>query len=845
LVVNLKQERSRRNEVKKLSVTPIGTCRINTPLKRAQSRFPVEINLARNYGFTHTSDEALQQLRYLQGDKQFRGEVRPIAFRPDSGRAIDFEVWQPSNLHIVEISSAKKVTSGPDSVQINYLYRHFADFFANSARTTKFWSLVKRGARADLAEFLRGEPTYRMMTAEDRALLTSLRMEQQDFAAIKADMTEIANRLGRDTLLFVTHVNAQTPDGSTIPARERVISWVKLAAEQLDVPCFDPTHAMSEFGQERAMDQGGLDLTHYTPAFSDRVYAELHNKHVGRLMELDSGECGEQGGAARQQMLADNIDALMQFDDFQAGARRLFAALRKEPNAAPLIQLRGRVLAGLGDFEGAVRDLANLDRAASLSPEARVALLEAFTGVEDWEPALELAEGLLGDEYESRTIYRCAATASEQLGRTDAALNHWKQAFRHDRSDLHAALKGLSLLSQLNLADQLGAWREEVLEHGSLSANGAFEIGRWALDNRDEELMSKVFGAIVELDFNRAEVLFNGIVSTEMYTAAASCLVLLARSDNPRHARQREQLIIRTSKLAAELLTNGAAKAAYELADAVLKVKADRLADRTRRAAENHFRRAIRQAYRDKNYQAAVDAWMDASAIVCRAADTALIVALSLHKLERNVEAIELLMRAREMAPADVAVIRWLGRIAYLLGRYEIALPSYAALRRSTDPAVAAYVAEIERFFATADRRALKQLREAILAGEFELAIELGELLRDDIGDPVRLAMELNRLNRMLRIQLREIEKGDAEEDERERVLSLLLTMHPDDAPILRRAALEMMRQMRFREAAELWARLDGIAPPTESNLRNLERCRVLAARQEKSATAGKLAMAQ
>jgi len=831
--------------VKKLSVTPIGTCRINSPLKRAQSRFPIEINLKRNYGFTHTSDEALQQLRFLQGDKQFREEVKPIVFRPEAGRTIGNETWQPSDLHIVEISSAKKVSSGPDSVQINYLYRYFADFFSNSARTVKFWSLVKRGARAELAEFLRAEPTYCMMSADDRLLLTSLRMEQQDFAAIKADMAEIVERLGRDTLLFVTHVNALTPDGSTIPTRERVIRWVKLAAEQLGVPCFDPSQAMLDFGQERAMEQGGLDLTHFTPAFSDRIYAELHREHVGRLMELRPEVSGEQDVSVRQQMLADNIDALMRFDDFQAGARRLFAALRNEPNAAPLIQLRGRVLADLGDYEGAVRDLADLDRTSSLSPEARVALLEAHTGIKNWDPALELAEGLLGDEYESRAIYQCAATASEQLGRTEVALNHWKQAFRHDRSDLNAALKGLSLLSQMNLADQLGAWREEVLEHGGLSANGAFEIGRWALDNRDEELMSKVFGAIVEIDFNRAEDLFNSIVAAGMFKAAATCLVVLAGSEDSQHARQREQLISRVSKLAAELLSKGEARSAYKLADAVLKVKVDRLSERTKRAAESHFRKTIREAYRANNYQAAIDTWRDARAIVSQAADTALVVALSLHKLDRSVEALALLLRARDMAPTDVPVLRWVGRIASAIGRYEIALPSYAALMRSVDPAAAAYAAEIEKFFATADRRALKQLREAINAGEFELALELGDLLRDDIGDRQRLENELHRVNRMLRIQLREIEKGDTEEDERERVLSLLLTMDPDDAPVLRRAALEMMRQLRFRDAAELWTRLDRIAPGTESTTRNLERCRILAARQDKSSSAGKLAVAR
>lgn len=829
----------------KLSVTPIGTCRINTPLKRAQSRFPIEINLKRNYGFTHTSDEALQQLRYLQGDKQFRDEVMPIVFRPERGRAIGDESWQPSDLHIVEISSAKKIFSGPDSVQINYLYRHFADFFSNSARTSRFWSLVKRGARADLAEFLRGEPAYRMMSPEDRLLLTSLRMEQQDFAAIKADMAEIVERLGGDTLLFVTHVNAQTPDGSTIPARERVIRWVKLAAEQLGVPCFDPTQAMLDFGQERAMEQGGLDLTHFTPAFSDRVYAELHREHVGRLMELRPEATGEQDGSHRHQMLADNIDALMQFDDFQAGARRLFAALRQAPDAAPLIQLRGRVLAGLGDYEGAVRDLSGLDRTASLSPEARVALLEAYTGTEDWAPALELAEGLLGDEYESGAIYQCAATACEQLGRTEEALNHWKQAFRHDRSNLNAALKGLALLSKLGIADQLGTWREEVLEHARLSTTGASDIARWALQNRDEELLPKVFGGIVQRDTVRAEELLNEIVGAGLYTAGSACLTQLLRHDDPLTDRQRQQLATRIGKRAAELLANGEIRPAYLLADAVLQARPDRLADRTKRVAQSHYRKAIREAYRLRDYQSVVEGWAESSSILNQASDVTVIVALSLHRLQRNGAALGLLLKARELAPTDASVLRWLGRIAAILGRYDIALPSYAAIRRSSDPAAAQFAGETEKFFATADRRALKQLREAVNAGEFELTLELADLLRDDIGDRERLESELDRVNRILRVQLREIEKGDAEEDERERVLSLLLTMKPDDVAILRRAALEMMRQLRFREAAELWARVDRIAPGTESNVRNLERCRILAARQEKTSTAGNLTVAR
>ena len=79
---------------KRLTVTPIGTCRINTPLRRARSRYPVALELNRVYGFTHTSDEALQQLRFMQGDKQFDDRARQLIFDP--GREIAADAPYPA-----------------------------------------------------------------------------------------------------------------------------------------------------------------------------------------------------------------------------------------------------------------------------------------------------------------------------------------------------------------------------------------------------------------------------------------------------------------------------------------------------------------------------------------------------------------------------------------------------------------------------------------------------------------------------------------------------------------------------------------------------------------------------
>ena len=134
-------------------IAPIGTCRIHTPLSRAVGRFPIDVDLRRNYGFVHTSDEALQQVRFLQGEKDFRPEVLPLVFRSEDMRPVR-ERWESADLHIVEISSAKRITSGGDTVQINFVHRQFADFFANTERSRRFWNRLRQGHRQDLVEFL-------------------------------------------------------------------------------------------------------------------------------------------------------------------------------------------------------------------------------------------------------------------------------------------------------------------------------------------------------------------------------------------------------------------------------------------------------------------------------------------------------------------------------------------------------------------------------------------------------------------------------------------------------------------------------------------------------------------
>src|SRR3569623_577151 len=108
----------------KISITPIGTCRISTPLKRGAVRFPIKLDYQRIYGVVHTSTEVIQQLRYRRGELSFPPEAHPILFRP--GIAIDERPPQDrlADLTIVEISSSIVYMLGDIAIQCNYLHQY-------------------------------------------------------------------------------------------------------------------------------------------------------------------------------------------------------------------------------------------------------------------------------------------------------------------------------------------------------------------------------------------------------------------------------------------------------------------------------------------------------------------------------------------------------------------------------------------------------------------------------------------------------------------------------------------------------------------------------------------------
>ena len=165
------------------TLTAIGSCRIVSPVKRAQPYFNFKANFKRIYGFTHTSSEALQQVRFILGLIDIPEKVRPFIFRP----AVNYsntDVHSRSDFYIVEISSQKKIMAYGFCLQIIYLTRHFYEFFSQTERARVYWSLATQGNQHKLLAYLKDDPCFAGMSEDDRALLSNINVEQMDEHAI-------------------------------------------------------------------------------------------------------------------------------------------------------------------------------------------------------------------------------------------------------------------------------------------------------------------------------------------------------------------------------------------------------------------------------------------------------------------------------------------------------------------------------------------------------------------------------------------------------------------------------------------------------------------------------------
>ncbi len=259
-------------------ITAIGSCRICTPFKAAPSTHPVINNTDRIYGYTHTSAEALQQIRFLQGEFTPRAEILPLLMPNTDMDALAGLTHPTSDIYFVELSSTKLLRIADTHVQLNYVTRHFADFFADKQRTLDFWRIADGTQEKAKQAFLKEQETFQILSMSDQDLLRNLTRTLSTPESLTRDLTDMRDRL--PNVVFITHCNALTTNNAPIASRAAYIAMVEGVAQSLNLPLFNPTPSMQAFGQAAAMSDAQTSLAHYSEDFGNFLFDGLFENYI-------------------------------------------------------------------------------------------------------------------------------------------------------------------------------------------------------------------------------------------------------------------------------------------------------------------------------------------------------------------------------------------------------------------------------------------------------------------------------------------------------------------------------------------------------------------------------------
>ncbi|ARP85679.1 tetratricopeptide repeat protein [Bordetella genomosp. 9] len=811
------------------TIAPIGTCRIHTPLRDAVGRYPIKLQLGRNYGFVHTSAEALQQARFMYGQCEIPADVQRLIFRPSNGEQARRGTHTPADLYMIELSSRKLLTIDGYPIQSNYLVRYFSEFFADRTRTRTFWSLAAADRLEERRALLDKDPVFKSLPSDERDLLARIVKRDLDDTEVEADMRQLVDLLGKDKVVFVTHVNALTPDNVPIEQRQQLIAAVGAAAERIGVPCYDPTPLMNRLGQADAMENGGLDLTHYTELFAERLSADWYKSYVRPRM----GASAPAPAAARLSAdeSAERIEKTWDSGDLREASRRVRDVLRRYPGLPDHVTLLARIQAELGDYEGAIALLENGDGTVASGSKAEQILMRSHFGLGHHDIAYSLAAGLLGDEIETPEIVRVAAVCAAQLGNVDEAIGNWRQLFRISSADEDEALEAadtvLSMLQASGDMDAVTRWVDEVRAKMPSYGRGFAVLWRDRLmagDRAGLRALASESPALSDLDALELvkEAAWRGCMVAASALAVACGLPQSEQEDIRAWLRAQSQA---WAEEGARALEEG------RLRDAAERICAHRMLDpdamagvRAQRAFERAMRTRVRAALLAGNHQEvieltdiALDAKVDfpeLDAMRGRAADA----------LGDKETAMRHLKRAASGESAPFSTLLFFARVAFNGGWFGEAIDAYNAVlvHPSADQNAKD---EAERQLRRLGPRSIRAAREMLAAGNHQAAWDLLERVAQSWPEMSEIAHEKRRILATLYAESRALDPSSA--TERLALGERILKLVPDDPIGLRAAAVGAMRLHRFEQALPYWQRLKERSDNPEQFDHYIERCLV------------------
>jgi tetratricopeptide (TPR) repeat protein len=807
-------------------ISPLGTCRIHTPLRRGSDRFGYKLDIMSNYGFVHTSAEIIQQLRFMEGDLDLPDNLLPLIARPNFTRTAKSTSGTSADLYGIEISSAKNLRLYGFDIQLNYTTRYFGDFFYNADRARRFWSMALPKNMDDRLHWLKTEPTFCALSPEDQQLLADIEMGFLDTDHIISDLQKIIDLVGKERVFVQTHIDAATSVGTRINSRSKLIKSLETITRKLDIPCFNPTSLMTEFGQKKAMENGGEDLTHYTPAFSDKIANMLYGKFIASVSSIHI--LGTDEPYKQNSFDLEHFESRLKDGDLMVMAREAFAALRTEPSQPAYQRMAGYILTEIGDFE---RALHYLKRIRS-TEEDEIAIMRCYEGIGKPAHALKVGKTLLGDEHESPEILLICANSATAMGNPANALPYWKRLFQISNDQTQAATQVLNILRETKRIDEMLNWAHDVLKiiPGHLPCFAA--LWNFAHDQSDRQALLTLARNAEKLSIEARDVLAKETESWDEPYALALLAAAGADADDYvlKHIRTRHAAVW-IAKGCAHLDKDELSEATELLQAAHLVAPDMPLIVRARRTLNQKFRITLRNAYADESFERVIALADAASNTQLYLTDLDRMKGMATVKIGNAEMAVTHLKRAVAESGPDASTLIYLARAANETNNFlEEIQACQQILNIHPCPSWAEEESRLRLIRGTVV--AGRQLRKTLSHWDMEAGMVIARQLLAHPISAENAAGEIRRLYSALRREALTLDASDPELSEQ--VAEWILELRPDDQFALKAAAVSSMRASRFQKSREYWERLNRLHPNNPHFVRNMQKCLSSAERFQK-----------
>lgn len=803
-----------------LSITPIGSCRINTPLRIAAKTYSLKRNLDRVYGYCHSSAEAVQQVKFLLGEYVPAPVVEPFISPNQSIKDLLQTEHQLSDLYIVELSSAKQLTLEGECVQMNYLSRYFQPFFANKTNASQFWKLAQLGNQNVIDQYLEGTLKTGLIDEEAYSVLRKLRYKFTTPKALREDVEYLLEKLPE--VLFVSHVNAVKSDGLPITSREKYINQLKATVAEVNGALCDPTDAMDKVGQEYALEDSSTSLAHFTEAFSTILFDDWHSRAISPL-----------------------IDRLVGSNPNQHSLDSLIIDLAYQVDKGAISQATSRIESALDQF-GQVSEVAALNARCLIISEGHQKAVNALKRSlleNPTDPALLtlLFEGTItnGESLEAYKYFKRLRVLGQNLPMAQVL-----PLARNLETDGHLQ-NSLTVYSYVTVGNPELSEALEAVARIALAINSPAEIescARMLIENQ-----TRIGSALT------AEVLLRGTTQNRLKSYLRS---LAERSSKDfldiltvLNTLGQENMI--AEAIAEHAVTQKAILRSTLVRNLLKKWETDLQEDiptKQKFAILNHIQKisTLNKDARATTRELRTDT-LSRARILIKAGDVDAVVILHeeimlavppildvpiylsrhYYKIGNNQKSLEIAQAAHQISPDHGGILLMVMRSAFRLGEYLVADQAAARIIELAGSDTSSPALEAQKRFNRLPALCLRASRKE--PDPFK-AWTLAEIsARDETLTP-RTVHQFNRIKKQMGARVREMQK---QRDPEYLPFALKVdALTPDFEIVLQSLGRHFVSHRQFDKALPFWARLSELQPNDEVSEFQLERCRIRAPQQ-------------